>query len=156
MQVIEYFKKGDTVFVYTQHGIKTATYVKVETDWNGRELYLKDLTDFRDEYGTVHSYYTFPEKLVFSSKEAIINFLRNGTYEHLQPVKIHESQYNVGDLVYTIEKDGIKTQKVTSVHWRVGGFEYYSTNGGCACYFDQHPEIYFHTKEDAINKLLSM
>lgn len=158
MKVVEYFKKGDTVFVYTPNGIKAAKYIRLDGDYNGqnREVYVGGLENYRDQYGTVSSYQTFPERHVFSSKEAAAEFFLTGKREDLKPVAEHESLYNAGDKVYSLGQEGIEVQTVTHVSWRLGCFEYHSNAGGCAVYFERNPGMYFRTREEAVQKLLSL
>lgn len=158
MKVKEYFKKGQEVWIITGQGIKKGSYFRLESTRDGvnnRWVYIKDLVDYKNEYGVTAYYQTFPESKVFSTREAAVDFLRTGKSEVLTAVAEHESVFEAGDIGYKIGKNGVESERFTSVEWRVGEFEYHTNAGGCAVYPERDAR-WFHTREEAVEALIAM
>lgn len=152
MEVQEFFKKGQDVWVLTRNGLKKGTYLQLS---GPTEFHIGPIDGYCDEYGTVKSYDYFPASKVFSTKEAAKDFLLYGKEEHLEAVKTHKSKFEVGDKVYEFSRDGgIHELMVTSVRWRLGKWEYHTNCGGGASYLERGD--YFKTKEEAVEAYFNL
>lgn len=151
MKVYERFKKGQNVYVITKYGVRNGTYVKLNTPESAD---VCDLENYRDRQKTVKTYDDFPIENIFSSREALAEFLMEGTAEELPVVKEYESRFNVGDTFWEFEDGRPVCRRISSVRFRLGEFEYYGNWGGCAYYCDRAKDV-FDTREDAVKAFLA-
>ena len=164
MKIYEYFEKGQEVYVLTKGGLckgeyrgkNTATTVDVCFQVKSADGAHLEHTGYRDEYGRAMNYGEFPEKMVFSSKDAAKRYLLTGEAESRPVVLERESAYNVGDHFYYVDEKGLHDYTVSSVRWRLGEWEYHCNWGGCAAYLESNRgRKYYHTAEEAVEAYLN-
>lgn len=164
MKVYEYFNIGQEVYVLTRSGLckgeyrrkNTATTIDVSFQLLAEDGKHLEHSGYKDEYGVSQNYGEFPEKMVFSSKEAAKRYLLYGETESLPIVCERESAYNVGDHFYYVDEKGLHDYTVSSVRWRLGQWEYHCNWGGCAAYLEgSRGQRYFHTAEEAVEAYLN-